>query len=50
MNVQSLASACAGLVGSSVGKSILHPIDTIKAKLQVQQLDSSNPVARGQVI
>ena len=36
-NMQTVASACAGLIGSSVGKIILHPIDTVKAKLQVQK-------------
>lgn len=28
-----LISAGAGLISSAVGKAILHPIDTIKAKL-----------------
>lgn len=46
-----MASACAGLIGSSVGKTILHPIDTIKAKLQVQQMSAeTSKTARGQVI
>ena len=50
-NVQTLASAFSGLIGSSVGKCILHPIDTIKAKLQVQQMNIDKPgVPRGQVI
>ena len=34
-----LTSAISGLIVSMVGKSILHPIDTIKAKLQVSHLD-----------
>ena len=32
-NIQTLASSAAGLIGSTVGKMILHPIDTVKAKL-----------------
>ena len=36
-------------MGSSIGKTILHPIDTIKAKLQVQQMGNKS-AARGQVI
>jgi Mitochondrial carrier protein len=35
-------SAIAGLLASSVGKGIMHPIDTIKAKLQVISLPGVN--------
>ncbi|CDW72794.1 mitochondrial carrier [Stylonychia lemnae] len=31
-----LTSSISGLIASSVGKTIVHPVDTIKAKLQVQ--------------
>ncbi len=41
-NVQTLASSLAGLIGSSVGKTVLHPIDTVKAKLQVQQVSNKD--------
>lgn len=30
-----IVSAAAGLLAATVGKAIMHPIDTIKAKLQV---------------
>ena len=30
-----VVTAIAGLLASSAGKSVMHPIDTIKAKLQV---------------
>jgi hypothetical protein len=32
-NLSTYASSIAGLTGSSIGKFICHPIDTIKAKL-----------------
>lgn len=47
--MQTLASAFAGLIGSSVGKTILHPIDTVKAKLQVLKMNQSE-VPKGQII
>ena len=37
-----VVSAIAGLLASSVGKGIMHPIDTIKAKLQVISLPGVN--------
>ncbi len=33
-----VVSAIAGLAAASIGKSIMHPIDTIKAKLQVMSI------------
>jgi citrate lyase gamma subunit len=30
-----LVSAISGIIGSSSGKIVLHPLDTIKARLQV---------------
>ena len=30
-----IVSAIAGVIGSSIGKIFVHPIDTIKAKIQV---------------
>jgi solute carrier family 25 (mitochondrial carnitine/acylcarnitine transporter), member 20/29 len=33
---QTVASSLAGMMASSVGKTLLHPIDTVKAKLQVR--------------
>jgi len=35
-NRQAIASSLAGMMASSVGKVLLHPIDTVKAKLQVR--------------
>jgi hypothetical protein len=35
-NKQAISSALAGMMASSVGKTILHPIDTVKAKIQVR--------------
>ena len=37
-----VVSAIAGLLASSVGKGIMHPVDTIKAKLQVISLPGVN--------
>lgn len=34
-----MASAIAGMFASSVGKTLLHPIDTVKAKLQVNYIE-----------
>lgn len=34
-NKQAISSGLAGMTASSVGKTILHPIDTLKAKIQV---------------
>ena len=34
-----LANALAGICGSSTGKIFVHPIDTIKAKIQVKRID-----------
>ena len=31
-----IVSAIGGVIGSSIGKFFVHPIDTIKAKIQVQ--------------
>lgn len=31
-----ISSSISGMIASSIGKSILHPIDTVKAKIQVQ--------------
>lgn len=36
----SLVSALAGTCGSSVAKVFVHPIDTIKAKLQVKKMET----------
>ena len=36
-----VVSGIAGLIASSVGKSIMHPVDTIKAKLQVISIPGS---------
>ena len=33
-----VVSALAGLAAASIGKSIMHPVDTIKAKLQVMSI------------
>lgn len=33
---QTIASSLAGMAASSFGKTLLHPIDTVKAKLQVR--------------
>ncbi len=41
-NIATYASAISGLIGSSLGKFVCHPIDTIKAKIQVQQTSSSS--------
>jgi hypothetical protein len=37
-----VVSAIAGLLASSVGKGIMHPVDTIKAKLQIISLPGVN--------
>ena len=39
-NGAKVAAVC-GLIGSSVGKICLHPIDTLKAKLQVTQMQKT---------
>lgn len=44
-----MATAISGIIGGVTGKAILHPIDTVKAKLQVQQINNTK-VARGKVI
>lgn len=41
-NLSTLASSIAGLIGNSIGKFVCHPIDTIKAKIQVQQTTTSS--------
>ena len=38
-NNSALVSGLSGICGSSFGKFFVHPIDTIKAKLQVQRYD-----------
>ena len=37
-----LVSSISGTIGASFGKLFVHPIDTIKAKLQVQKLKTEN--------
>ena len=37
-----LVNSIAGLVGTCAGKSVMHPIDTIKAKLQVISIPGLN--------
>jgi hypothetical protein len=34
--LMTISSSISGMIASSVGKGILHPIDTVKAKIQVQ--------------
>ena len=34
-----VVGAFSGIVGSSCGKIFVHPIDTIKAKIQVQKVN-----------
>ena len=36
-----LVNALSGVIGSSCTKFFVHPIDTIKAKIQVKKLDFS---------
>lgn len=48
-NIRTYASSLGGLLGSSIGKCLLHPIDTVKAKLQVGNPTASAPT-RGSYI
>ena len=41
-NNAAVVSAISGVCGSSVGKLFVHPIDTIKAKIQVQKLQTKS--------
>ena len=34
-NTAAVVSAIGGVIGSSTGKLFVHPIDTVKAKMQV---------------
>ena len=36
-----LANAISGMCGSSISKLFVHPIDTVKAKIQVRKIDFS---------
>ena len=45
-----LASGFAGLLGSSVGKGLLHPVDTLKAKLQVVNKNTGPKIGLGQMV
>lgn len=37
-----LVSSISGTIGASIGKCFVHPIDTIKAKIQVQKYSVEN--------
>jgi Mitochondrial carrier protein len=49
-----IVSAIAGIVGMSMGKFLMHPVDTVKAKLQVISMPSihsgmplDEPISKG---